>query len=79
MKSKKELEALSFEEALEELEKVVHSLESGEGGLQKSIESYEYGMQLKKICDDKLKDAQTKIEKITIDAQGNLEKESFNS
>lgn len=77
MTSKKELEKLSFEQALEELEKVVRALEEGEGGLQSSIESYEYGMKLKKICEDKLKDAQTKIEKITIDAEGNVAKEDF--
>jgi len=77
MTSKKDLEKLSFEEALDELEKVVNSLEGGEGGLQASIESYEYGMKLKKICEDKLKDAQAKIEKITIDSEGKVSKEAF--
>lgn len=75
--AQKDLDKLSFEEALEELEKVVGALEEGQGGLQSSIESYEYGMKLKKICEDKLKDAQTKIEKITIDANGKVEAEDF--
>ena len=73
----KNLEKLSFEEAMAELEAVVKNLEEGKGGLEASIEAYEYGVKLKKICEEKLKEAQTKIEKITIDAEGKVSTESF--
>lgn len=63
-------ENLSFEEALSELEKIVRSLESGTGDLQASIGAYERGVALKKHCEAKLKEAQMKIEKITVSADG---------
>ncbi|MGB0720512.1 MAG: exodeoxyribonuclease VII small subunit [Bdellovibrionales bacterium] len=66
------IETLSFETALGELEAIVRALESGEAPLEKSIESYERGTALKKHCEQKLKDAQAKIEKITIGADGSL-------
>jgi len=75
--SNKKPEEFTFEEALSELEKVVRALESGESDLQSSIDNYEYGMKLKKICEDKLKDAQTKIEKITISSNGEASTENF--
>ena len=77
MTVKKNLEKLSFEEALAELETIVSKLETGEDGLQASIENYEYGMKLKKICEDKLKEAQSKIEKITINEKGEAKTEAF--
>ncbi len=57
---------LSFEEALTELEKIVKGLEGGASDLNASITSYERGMTLKKICEQKLKEAESRIEKITI-------------
>jgi len=71
------VESLSFEEALSELEKIVRQLESGGADLKSSIDSYERGMALKKLCEGKLKEAQTKIEKITISADGKTTTENF--
>ncbi|MGE4312662.1 MAG: exodeoxyribonuclease VII small subunit [Pseudobdellovibrionaceae bacterium] len=64
------VEALSFEDALNELETLVRSLESGNTPLEQSIEAYERGVALKKHCETKLKEARLKIEKITISPDG---------
>jgi exodeoxyribonuclease VII small subunit len=72
-----ELEKLSFEEALSELEKIVRALEGGSSDLKTSIDSYERGMALKKYCDAKLKEAQTRIEKITVGEGGKVTTEAI--
>ena len=72
-----DLEKLSFEEALSELEKIVRQLETGAADLKSSIDSYERGMALKKYCDGKLKEAQGRIEKITVSADGKATTEAF--
>lgn len=61
---------MSFEEALRELEGVVGQLESGAVDLEKSIEIYERGAQLKKHCEAKLAQAQARIEQITMAENG---------
>jgi exodeoxyribonuclease VII small subunit len=60
------IQEMSFEQALQELEKIVSHLERGDIPLEDSITSYERGVALKKHCDSKLKDAQLKIEKISL-------------
>ena len=70
---------LSFEQALGELETIVRGLEAGETELEKSISAYERGIALKKHCEDKLKDAQAKIEKITVGADGSLSTEPLDA
>ena len=62
--------SLTFEAALAELESIVGRLESGEIDLQASIETYERGEALKKRCEDLLKQAEARIEKITLGADG---------
>ena len=57
---------LSFEEALEQLETLVRNLESGRIKLDDAVEAYEKAVALKKFCEDKLKAAQLKIEKIEV-------------
>ena len=71
------LENVSFEDALSELEKIVRQLESGGADLKSSIDSYERGMALKKHCETRLKEAQAKIEKITVNADGKVSAEPF--
>jgi len=66
----KDISALSFEEAMTALEQVVAQLESGNAPLERSIGLYTRGTQLKAHCEAKLKDAQAKIEKITLDENG---------
>ena len=57
---------MSFEEALKELEQVVREMESGTVELEKSIDIYDRGAQLKKHCEAKLAQAQARIEQITL-------------
>ena len=61
---KKNLENLSFEESLTKLQDIVDQLDSGEIDLEKSVELYENGMKLKKICEEKLKKVELQIKKI---------------
>jgi len=65
-----EIAALSFEQALAELEKIVAELESGKTDLEQSIKAYERGAQLKAHCEAKLKEAQLRVEKIVIGPAG---------
>lgn len=64
------LAALSFEQALSELEKIVAELESGQAPLERSIEVYERGAALKAHCEAKLEAARLRVEKIVVGAQG---------
>lgn len=71
------IDQLSFEQAVAELEKIVSQLESGQGDLENSITAYERGVDLKKHCEAKLKEAEAKIEKIAIDENGAVKTEKF--
>ncbi|TVQ83206.1 MAG: exodeoxyribonuclease VII small subunit [Micavibrio sp.] len=70
-----DLEKISFEDALLELEKIVRELEAGQGDLESSITAYEKGVALKQHCETKLKAAQAKIEKITLNENGTVSAE----
>jgi exodeoxyribonuclease VII small subunit len=61
-KKDKSLDKLSFEEAINELEKIAHNLEEGTLNLDDSIASFERGTELKKFCQGKLEEAERKIE-----------------
>ena len=65
-----DVSALSFEQAVEELERIVSALERGDVALDKSIEIYERGEALKKHCEALLKAAEDRIEKIRLDRAG---------
>lgn len=60
----------SFEEALAELEQIVKTLEDGNIPLETSVNAYERGIQLKAFCEQKLSEAQLKIEEVMKTAQG---------
>ena len=64
---KTEKKDLTFEESLKKLENIVDQLDSGEIDLEKSVELYEKGMQLKKICEEKLKKVELQIKKIKLE------------
>ncbi|MCG7623692.1 MULTISPECIES: exodeoxyribonuclease VII small subunit [unclassified Epibacterium] len=64
------VEEMSFETAMQELERVVDKLERGDVALDASIALYERGAQLKKRCEDELKRAEEKVAAITLDANG---------
>lgn len=59
-----DIRKLTFEDALAELEDIVRGLETGSGDLDGAIEAYARGVQLKRHCEARLKDAQAKIDKI---------------
>jgi exodeoxyribonuclease VII small subunit len=61
---------MSFEKALEELEKIVSSLEGGSVPLADSIAIYERGDELRKHCDRLLSEAEARVEKIRIGGGG---------
>lgn len=65
-----EIKDMSFEDALRELEQVVGKLERGEVPLDESIALYERGAALKKRCEAKLKEAEEKVAKLTLDGDG---------
>ena len=65
-----DIAALSFEKALEELERIVRRLEQGNVPLEESLAIYERGEALKKHCDALLLRAEARIEKITIGPSG---------
>ncbi|MBL1148262.1 MAG: exodeoxyribonuclease VII small subunit [Pseudomonadota bacterium] len=75
--AKQDIGKTSFEDALTELERIVRELESGKGDLETSIEAYEKGMVLKQHCEAKLKEAQAKIEKITVSEDGSVKTSGF--
>jgi exodeoxyribonuclease VII small subunit len=66
----KDIAALSFEQALGELEKIVAELESGQVPLERSIEMYERGAALKAHCEKRLEAARLRVEKIVVGPQG---------
>lgn len=72
MTATKPIDTLSFEDALAELETIVRGLEKGDTKLDDSIQAFERGTALKKHCEKKLQDAQAKIEKITVSADGSI-------
>lgn len=67
-----DIATMPFEAALAELERIVDQLEKGAVALDESITLYERGEALKKRCDELLKNAEMRIEKITLSADGTL-------
>ena len=70
---------MSFEDALEELKTIVTRLETGEGKLDEAVEAYERGARLKRHCEAKLREAQEKIEKISLAGGGAVKTEPFDA
>jgi exodeoxyribonuclease VII small subunit len=65
-----DIAAMSFEEALAELEQIVRRLEGGQVKLDEAILSYERGAQLKRHCEKKLNEAQQRVDRIVIGPDG---------
>jgi exodeoxyribonuclease VII small subunit len=61
---------LSFEAALKQLEEVVQRLERGEPTLEESLQLYEQGIRLSRLCQQKLEEAQGKVEMLLKDDEG---------
>ncbi len=64
---------LSFEAALAQLEKIVTELESGSAPLEKSLELYQKGAELKALCEARLEAARLQVEKISLSKTGAVE------
>ena len=60
----------TFESSLEELERIVRELEQGELPLEKSLELFEQGVKLSRDCQDRLSQAERRIEILMRDNQG---------
>jgi exodeoxyribonuclease VII small subunit len=73
-----DIAAMSFEDALAELEQIVRRLEAGQVKLDEAIQSYERGAQLKQHCEQQLNAAQQRIERITIGPDGAISAEPAN-
>jgi exodeoxyribonuclease VII small subunit len=67
-----EIAAMSFEDALAELEQIVRRLEAGQVKLDDAIQCYERGAQLKRHCETKLNEAQQRVDRIVIGQDGNV-------
>ena len=67
-----DVKKLSFERAMEELESIVTRLEGGKVPLEESVVIYERGESLKRRCEELLRQAEVRVEKITIDADGEV-------
>lgn len=72
-----DIAALDFEAALAALEDIVGKLESGAVSLEDSIDMYTRGTWLKRHCENKLRLAEARIEKITLREDGEVTSEDF--
>lgn len=74
-----DISALTFEQALAELETIVSELESGQAPLERSIGIYERGAALKALCEKRLEEARLRVEKIVMQGgQAAAEPAEFN-
>lgn len=68
---------IKFEKALKRLEEIVEELEKGELDLDRSLQIFEEGIKMSRICSKKLQEAEKKIEILTKDESGKLKAELF--
>ena len=73
----KAIKNLKFEQAMQRLQQIVADMESGRIGIEESIAKYEEAMQLAAHCRRILEDAEQRIRKIQLDAQGQPQSEPF--
>jgi exodeoxyribonuclease VII small subunit len=65
----------SFEEAINQLEKVVTELEEGELSLEEALKKFEEGIELSRFCTQKLTQAEEKVKKLVKTAKGEFKTE----
>lgn len=68
---------IKFEKALKRLEEIVEELEKGELDLDRSLQIFEEGIKMSRICSKRLQEAEKKIEILTKDESGKLKAELF--
>ena len=69
-KNNTDVKTMPFETAIAELEQIVRELEGGKVPLEQSVAMYERGEALKARCEELLKQAEARVEKITLDRSG---------
>ena len=72
------IDEMSFEQALGELEATVKKLEEGRGKIDEAVALFARGMKLRQHCEKKLAAAQSKIDKIIVKPDGSIELEAMN-
>jgi exodeoxyribonuclease VII small subunit len=70
-------EKIKFEEALENLEKIIEELENGKLSLDESLAAFEEGIKLSRICQKQLDEAERKIEVLLKGEDGQLKLADF--
>ncbi|NDG04293.1 MAG: exodeoxyribonuclease VII small subunit [Alphaproteobacteria bacterium] len=68
---------MPFEQAMSELEHLVRSLEQGTLPLDDAIKAYERGLRLQRHCEERLTNAQLRIQQITLKAEGTVDAAPF--
>ena len=68
---------LSFEEAMEELEKIVEELEKGEQPLEVSMDNFKKGVEMSNYCENLLDEAEKSINILIKNKNGEIEEETF--
>ena len=68
---------IKFEKAMTRLESIVEELERGDLNIDKSLEIFEEGIKMSRVCSKKLNEAEAKIEKLTKGEKGELVTELF--
>lgn len=63
------MENITFEQAMNRLEEIVSTLENNQISLEKSVELFQEGIQLTKLCNDKLEGIENKVAKILVDGK----------
>lgn len=79
MAKDKPISSMSFEEAMVALESIVREMESGKAPLEESITAYERGVALRAHCEQKLREAQEKIDLLVATADGKVTTQPFDS
>ena len=68
---------IKFEKAMTRLENIIEELERGDLDIDKSLEIFEEGIKMSRLCSKKLNEAETKIEKLSKGKKGDLITELF--
>ena len=63
------MDNITFEQAMSRLEEIIAALENNQISLEKSVDLFQEGIKLSKICSDKLAGIENKVEKILVDGK----------
>ena len=73
------MEKLTFEEAIQNLEKIVEELENGKLSLDESVKKFKNGIELAKYCNETLEQAEKQISILLEDENGEMAEENFDT